>query len=291
MTDRGIVYRLSGVSYAELLAVSLWSLRKHCDLPATIFVTDGQCALAANRLADDKRLRCKVELAEMPDVRRHASYVLKPRLTAESPYDQTIFLDADTVVTGPLDELFTAPLAITRFCDWVSTGRIISGRIRQWTGLSPMVDGLVERSCAVEYPAINTGVFAWHKDFPGLPAWRRLTREGWKRSFTDELAMQLLFPEWTWTGCRVFPASFNCSAKFGKDFDKARVIHFHGRSHIRKTKGGNLTLANALWWPHFEEARAANAGGLAEWAGTCDKAGVRGRLQELAREARSKRLA
>ena len=280
--DRGIIYLLAGDSYAELFCTSLWSLRTHgaYNGPVTVFAIDGQAGSIAHEIAEDKRLSLDVRVIDPVRVKRHQSYVTKPQLTRETPYKRTVFLDADTIVQGPLDELFLPQLAITQFCAWVSTGKIVGGRIRQWLGISPMLDALVERAVAFHYPAINTGVFGFHKDFGGLPAWRSVTRQGAKRSFTDELAMQLLFPDWP--DCQVLDDRFNKSVKFGSNLDQARVLHFHGRKHVRWDPGWEM------WRPWFEAARVADAGGMLRWGGRRDP-GVRARLRQERRLARTDR--
>ena len=265
----GILYLLGGHGYAELLCTSLWSLRQHCQQPATVFCTDGQAAAVCHRLAADPRLRLTVRLVEAAQVTRHRLYCTKPLLTRLTDYQRNILLDADTVVCGPLDKLFEPPLAVTQFARWLTTGKIVKGRILQWRALGPPVDGLVERALASNWPAINTGVVGFHADWHGLRQWRDLTLAGWRCSFADELAMQLLlpgFPEAT-----VFTDRYNCSAKHSDDLATAIVLHFHGRSHVRKDH------CWPLWRPFFEAARAANAGGMAEWGGHYD-AGVRLRL-------------
>lgn len=284
--DRGVIYLLAGETYSELFAVSVHSLRDHYDGPVTVFCTDGQAAKLAHRVACDRRLGPLDVRVIQPAIRGHKpklqreSYCTKPHLTRETPYKRTVFLDADTVVQRNIDALFEPPLAITQFCNWVSTGKIVGGRIGRWKGISPAIDALVERSLAIEYPAINTGVFGFHKDFHGLAAWRQVTTLGVRRTFTDELAMQLLFP--SWPDCRVFGSEFNQSAKYAKacDYPAARVIHFHGRSHVRKDRGWGL------WRPFLERALSDDAGGLEEWAGKRDP-GVRWRLRQLRRSERA----
>lgn len=289
MEPKGVIYLLAGEAYAELFAVSLHSLREHYQGPVTVFCTDGQAGKLCHQMALDRRLVLEVRVVEPERMGRRGrlkreSYLTKPQLTRETPYRQTLFLDADTVVQRDISALFDPPLAITQFCNWVSTGKIVSGRIRQWTGLSPMLDALVERATAFSYPAVNTGIFAFHKDFYGLPEWRAATKLGRRCSFTDELAMQLLFP--SWPECRVFSPEYNASAKHTPmtDFPSARVIHFHGRAHVRHDRGWEL------WRPFLERAIDDDWGGISRWVGKRDP-GVRWRLRQLKRSDRETSVA
>ena len=87
----GVITFLCGDAFAELLAVSLWTLRQHCDFPVTIFVTDRNICekrkkpprpctprQAAKRIAQDERLG-PIEIKEVPlaNVPWHAAYCTK----------------------------------------------------------------------------------------------------------------------------------------------------------------------------------------------------------------------
>lgn len=305
----GVIYSLSGPAYAELLTVSLWTLRQHYSGPVAVFCGPG-CREAAAPLPDDPRLR-PVELIDMdlPQVPRHAHYCVKPSVALASPFDATVFLDADTLVCGEIDELFGYPLAVTRFSNWVTTGKIIGGRIRQWMaggeqlvphdaayevgqlipsstwrgvtmparvleieprrGDSPRIARLVDaaacelarRQLELPRPAINTGVFAFHRSQQAaLAAWEELTLRNWRCSFTDELAMQLL---WEYAGGVCLDDRWNWSVRFGRHAEPI-IKHLHGRKHVRER--------NADWWAAYREARAADVAGIAFWGGMWDRA-------------------
>ena len=265
---QGILYLLSGVGYAELLAVSLFTLRKHYSGAVHVFVTDDASEAAVNRMQADASIT--VSRIPLPSVRRHHSYCVKATLPALSPFKRSVFLDADTLVCGDIGELFGSCLAVTRFSDWVTTGKTISKRIRQWGGgskwgsMSPAVDGLIAHALAESRPAVNTGIFGFHRDCPILPQWEALTLAGWQRSFTDELAMQLLWEHQP--GARIFDDRWNASPVYSAGRQDVRVWHLHGRAHARKDAG------RALWLPVFEEAISVNFAGLVDWSGDFDAA-------------------
>ncbi len=299
---QGVIYSLSGPAYAELLTVSLWSLRQHWPGDVAIFCGPG-CREAMEPLYADPRLH-PLELIdhELPSVRRHAHYCVKPGIALASPFEETIFLDADTIVLGEVDPLFEAPLTVTQFSDWVTTGKIISGRIRQWMEGEPVMlphdtpanpgdlicfgrvisidpkrgdqprrtmvahpihHELASRCLESPRPAINTGVFAFtHAARKALVAWEELTLRGWRHSFTDEVALQLLCEH---AGARVVDDRWNHSVQFGRHREPI-VRHFHGRKHVRSATGA------AIWWPWFEAARAEDIGGIYDWGGQWDSA-------------------
>lgn len=270
---QGVVYFFCGLSCAERIIVSLWTLRKHYTGPVTVGVTneDEQNILthAAQRL-DLQLLRVAKHGT------KHSHYLSKAYIPTWTPYDDTVYIDADTVIVGPLDGLFGHRLAITQFSEWISTGPRMSGRCLKWQGISPMIDALVARQVRqkvtgeAEYQAINTGVFAFSKRNEQLALWQTVTAAGAGLFMTDELAMQLIFPD---LDCVVLPDNFNCSATYGVHRDDVRIWHLHGKKHLRKQE------CRDVWLPAFEEACAAKVGQINRWAGKYDKA-VRAYLRE-----------
>lgn len=257
--SRGVVYLLCGPAAAERLIVSLFTLHKHWMGPVTIGAAtpDDEAAIAVPATSLGAQV-LRVDKA----AGRNAHYASKSLAPAWTPYEETVFLDADTIVTGPIDALFGHRLAITQFAEWVSTGPRMSKRCRDWKGISPYIDTLIERQVQKSHPAINTGVIGFRKSDPQLAMWHAVTMAGKGRFIGDEIAMQLVHPE---LECTVMDDRWNCSPFFGLHKGEAVVWHFHGRKHLRKDAG------RVLWLPAFQEAVAAKAGKLDEWAGKYDK--------------------
>jgi len=263
--SKGVVYFFCGLPAAERLVVSLWTLRKHYTGPITIgLTTDEERAIitpAADRLGADL-----LNVQKMGN--RNAHYLSKTTVPSWTPYENTVYIDADTVVVGPIDDLFGHKLAITAFAEWVSTGRRMSGRCLKWKGLSPYIDALVARQVAPkataddEYPAINTGVFSFARGNEQLAIWHHVALAGVGLFMTDELAMQLVFPD---MDCTVLADKYNCSPWLGLHRGEAVIWHCHGKKHLRKPEG------RAVWLPAFEEAMGEKVGRLNRWAGKYDK--------------------
>ncbi len=261
-TDRGIIYLFCGIGFAERMIVSLWTVRQHWTGPVTVFVTDDDCEAILKKAPE---LQLDLRRVDAAKVRRHSAYLTKTLLPTWTPYERSVFLDGDTIVVGSVEPLFESPLAISHFAGWVSQGSRMAKRINSWRGLSPAIDALVEDQLAESYPAINTGVFGFHREFPYLGQWHAITQAGAGKHMTDELAMQLLQSAMPADAYRVFDDRYNCSPLYGQHRDDVRVWHFHGNKHVRNAAG------LALWGPAFESARAANVGGLADWAGKYDR--------------------
>lgn len=294
--SNGVCYLFCGLPAAERLVVSLWSLRRFHDWPVTIFASP-ECMRVAEVIRGHFLGVAPIVPIESPLGIRHGHYLLKPLLASRTPYDRTLFLDADTLVVGPLDDLWTyrEPIILTSYGEWVTTGRRVSGRCRWFAGRSPAVDKLIERATTTTYPCLNTGVFLFDRGIPEIDLWHSLTEVGLgleagvpthrPSHMTDEIAMQLLIavlPQFDKTadGCaslrwRVIGDRWNCSPMHGAEQDEARIWHCHGQKHLRKPEG------RRLWEPAFREAYSANAGGLQEWAGRYDKYGVRELVKEL----------
>jgi len=260
---RGVLYLLSGTSYAARLVVSLHSLRRHYSGPAAVLTTDAAAAAIAEKLAADRLLSVRhVPAGEAIGGGRKAAYLFKPRLHAFTPFHRTVYLDCDTVVAGPIDELFGLPddehVLVTQFCDWVTTGRTIARRIRSWRDTHPELV-----AAALDFgPAINTGVFAFTPHSAVFERWHAVAAAGRRHFIPDELALQLLLPQ---TPHVVLDGRFNCSARYGAvNGPDVRIIHCHGNKHLRKRC--------PQWRSAFESAAALNLGGLREWAPAGDRA-------------------
>jgi hypothetical protein len=269
MSDE-VVYLLGPARFAERIAVSAYSLRRHFSGDITLFATDDESAEVGGRIMAAVGGRVS---RRAPSRRpRHTHYATKTCVPLWATGGRTVFLDGDTLVVGSIAPLFEAPLTVTRFADWKTNGRRMGGRIRGWAGVSGILDRWIAELTADAYPALNTGVLGWHRD--GVPGWGRLWNEvtlAGPAFIADEIAMQLIFNR---VGAIVLDDRFNCSPLYGAGRADVRVWHFHGDKHLRKEAGA------ALWWPVFMEAWEAGFAGLRRWAGRYDP-WVRSRLPLL----------
>ncbi len=263
---RGVVYLFCGMRFAARMLVAWQTLRDHYDGPVTVMVCGDGCQALTERVAET--LRLDVQPITMCKTRRRSAYLTKTMIPAWTPYDRTVFIDGDTVVVQPFEELFddTHDLTITSFSTWHTQGRRMRGRCHWFDKLkSKEVDAMVARAIATSYPAINTGVFAFRKGFERLDEWHELTTMGAGIMMTDEIAMQLLYPSFGDEVVRVVDDRFNCSPIYGANKDHPHIWHFHGNKHLRRD------AYQEIWAPAFDRARQDNLGGLADWAGTHDR--------------------
>jgi hypothetical protein len=194
---------------------------------------------------------------------RNSGYMNKIKMIELSPFDSTVFLDADTAVVKTLDPLFVTPsgrVRLTRYSDWVTTGGRIKSRILSWSEVAPE---LVKEQTSNTYPAINTGVVAFGKGERSMEFARdwRATAELRAGSFlADELAAQLI---WLRQGAEIVDDRWNCSPIYGANREGVHVWHFHGRKHLRKQ-------AEQIWWPLYQRAIRDNVGGIRDWTPASD---------------------
>ncbi len=265
MPNRGILYLLANDKHAAVLVVSIWSLRKAgCFLPVHMAVADDKAQAVAERIARDPRLAPFTWARwEAPSGPRGSAYAAKTHMQSLSPFEETLFHDADTLVCGdvmPMFDFHVEAVTLTQFSTWVSNGRKITGRLKPWAELAP---DDVKMNASRPLPAINTGVLSFDKS-PEAGAffeeWQSLTYK--KIMFiVDELTCQLIF--WRHS-CRVLDSRYNSSPIHDKRTDAA-IYHGHGFKFIKKEQG------RRIWWPAYQEALTFNIASLGEWTPAGDK--------------------
>lgn len=252
--SEGVVYLISGRRHWAVLVTSIVSLREWYGGPVSVIATDEAGRDVAGKIEQDKRLR--VNAVDMPHgkYRRNAGYANKTRLWEYSPYHSTVFIDADTTIHGPVDELFSQcdEMVLTGWGGWVSQGNMMSGRIRKWSKACPE---MVHRMLASPWPAINTGMYGFTKDTLMVKDWWEVTKKN-VSFICDEIAAQLMYPDYP---VRLLTDRFNCSPTVGQcDPNEANILHYHGKKHVKPVNIDH-------WLPCYERAVEGNFAGIAEW--------------------------
>lgn len=268
--SRGVVLLLTGPGHAVRLVVALHSLRKHWSGDITLFTTHPTSHEIGRLCAADSRLGVEHRTWQLYQSRRNASYLTKSYLPPEVPYDDCLFLDADTLVVGPLDEIWNglaeSSLVLTQFAHWTTEHRNIRRRIHSWSTIvhpnwraderDRMIDTAKQRR-----PAVNVGVFAFRRETPILKRWGELASIGQRQFICDEIAMQLMLPE---LDAEVLDCRFNCSPVFARNTRDVRIWHFHGDKHLRRAEG------RAIWLPAFSKCLQEDVASVKEWGTTLD---------------------
>ncbi len=271
MSDRGIVYLALGTRIPPVLAVSLYTLRKHWQGPVTVFA-DTDAAPFVQKMAADCAPPIDLVDYQPPPYR---PYTVKPHIPAMSPHEYTVQVDADTVWAGSPEPLFSllkpGLCIVTQFSSWVTTGSRMSKRIEDWWNKDREK---VEACLAKPWPALNTGVVAYHRESKvAREAWLAETLKHPKIFIADEVAMNLLVPFYGPDELLVVSDVFNRSPKFPGSDGAAMCLHLHGRKHTKDDR------MRAVWLPAFQACWREDFGNIRSWCPAGD-----GRLREYLQE-------
>lgn len=279
----GVLYMLQGHKHAAQLVVSLYSLRKHYDGPVHIAAGDEtawktvQYLLAENSLAPLTISQWQAATRRTTG-KTGAGYANKCRMYDLSPFEHTIFLDADTLIANPIDDLWTEndEVKLTWFADWVTTGAKIAGRIKGWRHICPdEYEYMSQHKC----PAINTGVLGFSRQCGKfMQHWRETTEKN-ICFICDEIAAQLIFirhPHCIMDDRWNFSPQYSSPTRNGQE-KKIRIYHYHGKQHCKPSKSDGYKT----WIPVYEECVREKIARIDEWTPAGDK-----RLKAFLEDAR-----
>jgi hypothetical protein len=210
------------------MVVSMHSLREHYKGPILVF-NEGD----VHPLLTDLTTRLGAQVHQFEPINSTWNYS-KTAILKWSQFDSTVFLDADTLVVAPIDQLFSwieqAGMLFVNFANWATRGKTIMKRINEWHDLTPEL-----LQAALDYgSAINTGVFGFSKGHPMLKDWEKIVPLGVQKGLfiPDEIAAQILLP---WYEHYLAPKDWGASVKYhGKDISGVKIAHFHGSKHTGK---------------------------------------------------------
>ncbi len=261
--SNGIIYYNYGSKCAVRLLVSIESLKKHYSGSITIISDGAESDAICKKIADGTG--CNIISMKNSGVPRGKNYALlvRTRLNLFTPYDWSVYLDADTLITGNISELFnqSKSFVATRFSNWHTKGKKIAARIEGFRKFCPeLVDA------ALEYgPAVNCGVWAFRKNASIFNDWYKTAIKNVDSFIPDEVACQLLLPKHEH---RLVDGRYNFSCKYGsKDDTDYRIIHYHGKKHCR---GKNVFMSD-LWINAYNDVVARNVANVREWTPSGDR--------------------
>ena len=263
----GIVYLLTHMRLAARLVVSLYSLRRWYRGPVTLFTTRPESHEIGDWCAADPRLR--IDHRRLREQGGHAyvsAYLTKATLPQAAPYPVNVFLDADTLVCGPLHELFAAaastPLVVTGFCGETTTEDPVKTRLQRWQQIAPTLDPSFRVPQRVQellnrpYPVINTGVMSFGRGAPFASRWDQLAMIGRQMPLPDETSLQILLAEIP----HVFLGhQYNCHPLAFSHEIGAHIWHFAGRSHLSE-------LCCPIWLPAYQECVDLDVARISSWS-------------------------
>ena len=240
MDDRGAIWVATGPGYLDLAVASARSLRRHePDLPADLFTDLPEAAPAG--------LFDRVHPLDDPHPRSKLDAMARTR------FARTLFLDADTLVLGPLGDLFDVAL---RF------DLAMAHDVRRASRL--IREGVAERT-PYAFPQLNSGVVLYRRSpatLAFLAEWARRYRES--GAARDQTVLKDLL--WTDETIRfyVLPPEFNLRRVTMLDAwepldARPTILHSHRLMDHLRGQGPRIADPLAL----IEEERRMLA---AEWA-------------------------
>jgi hypothetical protein len=180
-----------------------------------------------------------------------------------------LYLDADTLVSGPLTEMFSNAqyfgFAATQFNDWDTSGKLIQGRIERLREFPIVLPELIDAVVQNVYPSVNGGVFACMPNSSVLSIWHSWSHAARRIFICDECVLHLMVPMFeNKERITVMPGIFNSSPKYVSkdDAPRVRVWHGHGDCWVRPAKSREGWL---MWHGAMREAMRLNVGGIEGW--------------------------
>lgn len=272
MSNRRILYLMSGSAHMPYLVCSLWTLRKWWDGEIEV-VAWPESYPFAKQVAADPRLDVNILTEREPKrYKKNSQFIDKIALVqSRIDVDQVMYLDADTTIHGSIEPLFAwegCGFVATRFNEWVTTGNIIRNRIKRLREFPELDQFLVEEVLANSWPSVNGGVWVACPESRVLSKWYQWTITAKSIFIADETCLHALLPFFLAYGDMAIvgmKGQFNCSPKYiSPNLDPKDVViwHFHGDSNVRVNK----SMAGVrLWWPIYRECMEKNVGGIRDW--------------------------
>jgi hypothetical protein len=258
----GVLYQLTGSRLAVHCAVSIWSLRQVYKGPVTLLATE-DCWPIATLLASDDRLDLEIRQTELLAGCHRDNFVAKAWTYLKTPYDRTIYIDCDTTVIKPIDELFEYPFGVCQVAqinilDDHKVARRTRTHMRHWRELGPGGALLLQRAMDANVPCINNGMVVFDKEHPCVWEMHHLALAGRLHNLGgDQLALQLMLahhPE-----IAILPDKWNRCLGYSTDANSAAILHFHGRRWYVHRR------CRRLWYEYLMTTLRANVGSLSKW--------------------------
>jgi hypothetical protein len=266
MTNNGILYLNAGHKMLPRLLVSIHSLRKAYHGEATILIMGDYGEEYCKKIADKYSLSV-IRINSDLKIRRDYWFE-KSRLHLYTPYNNSIFLDSDTIVVQNFDELFDQinqhDFIACQFSHWRSSGRTISKRLRQWLSTDKE---LVEHTIKENIPSVNVGVYGFKKDAELMKHWFDITIKHPNAALPEESTCHLLLTQYK---SNIVSGKYNCSCKHDDPTTSdTKIIHYHGRKHCSLDHDLNLKYNGNIWVDNWKEVFKNNTCDIQNWYNIC----------------------
>jgi hypothetical protein len=222
---RGVVYVAIGAGYLAEAVRSVRSLKKHNDLPAT---------LLTDQMGGHEDFDTVIEVRDVEN-----PHLVKVGAMLSMPYARTLFLDTDTRVLAPIDELF---------------------QVLDHFDLTAVPDNYLSKldGVPISLPPINSGVVAFRRcDVVELLLMRWMGKVRASGRHCDQDALRAVLWDSPVRLCPL-PNTYNLRSDYVTQ-TKAKVKIIHGRRRdLDAVAGGiNADFGLRIWRPDLMEVRRA----------------------------------
>lgn len=245
--NTGILYFNTGRACLIRLIVSLYTLRKYYQGPiALIYTRQVEPEYSIIQKTFNTQLICGKEASEG----KNRVLLEKCLLNHSTPFDISIFLDADTLIFDDPSELFDLAdknqFVTTQFSNWLVRG-VIAKRVLAWKDIYPCQ---VEKIINKQGVALNTGVFAFDRKSEFFEDWYNLAIKGRTTYIPDEISCQLFVQEYPHL---IVDGQYNVSCKYPNPSGILKIMHFHGKKHCRFGEDSVPINNSEIWLNSFKE--------------------------------------
>jgi len=267
--NNGIIYFNSGIKLLPRLLVSLHSLRKQDqNLPISLI-----CIIDKENKKYIENI-CKYFSINIVEIKqklfiKHHYWFEKSRMHMYSPYDNNIFIDSDTIILNDFKELFDEieqnDFIATQFSNWVTSGRRIRQRLKQWMDTD---EDLVKQTIQSSSPSVNVGVYGFKKTSELMNKWFDFTITHPIANLPEETSCHLLLQKYKG---KIVSNIYNASCKFDDPISiGAKIIHFHGRKHcILETNKKSAKYNGDFWIKNWLEVYNNDICEIQKWYNLC----------------------
>lgn len=243
--NNGIVFFNAGEKCIVRLIVAIYSLKEHYDGDITLISMGDESHNHCEYIAD--YFNCNlIKLDKFLYIDKYYWYE-KSRINEYSSYDNTLFIDSDTLTQkNPsilFEEIEKEDFIVPQFSDWTVEKGIIKNRLNKWKDIDSK---LLEKTLQSGMESVNVGVYGFNKNSELMKNWFNFTIQKTEDvTLPEESTCHLLLNKYKG---KIIDSLFNYSCKHEKkNVNDAYIIHYHGRKHCRIDEDGNI-LFNANKW-------------------------------------------
>ncbi len=248
-TTKGVIYYNAGRGALVRLTVSLHTLRKIYNGPITILcdVDSLEHCLPLKDL-----FGVNIVSIKLAKLRKNRVLLTKCLLHKVTPYEKSIYIDADTIIfKDPTEYIFDKlnyfDFVVPQFSNWTTKTRKIKKRLAEWKDVYPEL----YKESVKPRVAINTGTFGFNKQSTLMRDWYKLAVKGKQFFIPDEVCCQLMLGTYPYSSISM---DFNTSCKLDDITDNTYILHYHGRKNCR-WDGDKFSFNAHLWVEQFKQIR------------------------------------